>query len=106
MALRPGNSLFPLRTVLRRILTGPQMLAFLPALALGAFWTAGEGALVAVALGTPLLVLLSGGFAPLSDTPGGPRDSTTGLPLGAALEDHLETKNETSSSECLRSLFK
>lgn len=37
--------------------TGPQVLAFVPALCLGAFWLGGESALMLVALGLPLVVL-------------------------------------------------
>lgn len=40
---------------LKAILGGPSALAFVPALSLGAFWIGGERALVATALGLPLL---------------------------------------------------
>lgn len=36
-------------------LAGPPLLAFLPALSLGAFWLGGERALVLTSLGLPLL---------------------------------------------------
>ena len=38
----------------------PQIAAFVPALALGAYWLAGETALLTVALGTPLLMFVIG----------------------------------------------
>ncbi|MWD27638.1 EAL domain-containing protein [Aquicoccus sp. SCR17] len=47
---------------LTRALSGPHLLAFLPATSLGAFWLGGEGALTAVALGVPLLFALVGGL--------------------------------------------
>ena len=47
---------------LRRCMAGAQMLAFLPAAALGAFWIGGEWMLVAVALGLPLMMALGGGL--------------------------------------------
>ena len=43
-------------------LSGPQMLAFLPAVCLGAYWLGGEPALVAVALGIPALWAVFGGL--------------------------------------------
>lgn len=42
------------RQRLRLLLQGPHLLAFLPALVLGAFWLGGEGWLLATALGLPL----------------------------------------------------
>ncbi len=41
---------------------GPHVLAFLPALALGAFWVGGETLLLLVALGVPFAFSLVGGF--------------------------------------------
>ncbi|WP_156178295.1 GGDEF domain-containing phosphodiesterase [Puniceibacterium sp. IMCC21224] len=52
-----------MRRRLRQSLLGPHVLAFLPALALAAFWLGGETLLLGVALGIPLLFALSGGFA-------------------------------------------
>lgn len=46
-----------------QLFKGPQSLAFLPAIALAAFWLGGELVLLGVALGLPLLVFLTGGFA-------------------------------------------
>ncbi|MFZ7091642.1 putative bifunctional diguanylate cyclase/phosphodiesterase [Primorskyibacter sp. 2E233] len=48
---------------LRRGLYGPQALAFLPAIALAAFWLGGEALLLATALGLPLVFFLSGGYS-------------------------------------------
>ncbi len=51
-----------IRLFLHRGLNGPQALAFLPALALAAFWLGGETFLIAVALGLPAVILLTGNF--------------------------------------------
>ena len=54
-------------------LTGPQMLAFLPALCLSAYWVGGEPFLVICALAVPLIYAAFGGIghwvdsAPLGD---------------------------------------
>lgn len=49
---------------IRDLFWGPQMLAFLPALCLGAYWLVGEGGLIACALGLPVLWSLFIGFDP------------------------------------------
>lgn len=51
-----------LRARLREALSGPHLLAFIPAITLGAFWIGGEGALTIVALLTPILFALVGGI--------------------------------------------
>ncbi len=73
------DSLRTLLTEARRVLIGPQLLAFLPALVLAAFWLGGELALIATALICPLLVGILG--QPPAAAPAGPnpRDSVTGL---------------------------
>jgi diguanylate cyclase len=48
------------RRLLRHMLSGPQALAFLPALTLAAFWIGGEAWLLVAALGLPLALILSG----------------------------------------------
>jgi len=58
MRLLQSDSLSQVLNVLRRIMDGPQMLAFLPAAVLAAFWLGGEGWLLAVALGVPVLHIL------------------------------------------------
>lgn len=47
---------------LRAMLSGPQILAFLPALVLCAYWLGGEALLLVVALGLPVLYALTGEF--------------------------------------------
>ncbi|UYV38007.1 bifunctional diguanylate cyclase/phosphodiesterase [Rhodobacteraceae bacterium D3-12] len=90
MARRNLIPLSTARAILRRMLSGPQVLAFLPAIVLGAYWTGGEGALFLVALGVPLLVMLAGGFERLGGPGAEPIDSVTGLPLAETLETRLE----------------
>ena len=52
----------------RNLFWGPQLLAFLPALCLAAYWLVGEGGLIACALGLPVLWSMFGGFdAPETD---------------------------------------
>lgn len=51
-----------LRRVLRSALTGPHILAFLPAIVLGAFWLGGEKWLLLVSLGLPVIYAFAGGF--------------------------------------------
>ncbi|MGR3506006.1 MAG: putative bifunctional diguanylate cyclase/phosphodiesterase [Paracoccaceae bacterium] len=57
------HDLARLQRALRTVVTGPQALAFLPALALAAFWLGGETWLLACAIGLPVLFALAGGFA-------------------------------------------
>ena len=47
-----------LRARLASAFSGPAILAFVPALCLGAFWLGGEVALIVVSLGVPLLIVL------------------------------------------------
>lgn len=79
-----------IRDSLRRILIGPQSLAFLPAVALGAFWSGGETWLLFAALGLPLLVAAIGGFAPPDQTVHAV-DGVTGLPMRDSLENTLQS---------------
>ncbi|WP_323785923.1 putative bifunctional diguanylate cyclase/phosphodiesterase [Thalassovita sp.] len=51
-----------LRRKLRSALSGPHILAFLPAVVLGAFWLGGEVWLLIVSLGLPVLFGVAGGF--------------------------------------------
>jgi predicted signal transduction protein with EAL and GGDEF domain len=57
-----------------RWLRRPQLMVFLPALTLTAFWLGGERSLLAVALGVPFVFALAGAFrfdAPAADAEGG-----------------------------------
>lgn len=68
-------------------LTGPPILAFLPAITLGAFWLGGERALVLTSLGLPLLFALAGAFGRHPAGRRAARDPVTGLYQRAGLEE-------------------
>jgi diguanylate cyclase (GGDEF)-like protein len=88
--LRPYRyRIHALRFRLRRMLVGPQSLAFLPALALAAFWFGGEAWLIAATLGIPVLFGVLGGFDDASD-PVRSVDGVTRLPLRDTLEAAVE----------------
>ncbi|MDP3338937.1 bifunctional diguanylate cyclase/phosphodiesterase [Frigidibacter sp.] len=60
----------------------PEMLAFVPAVMLAAFWFGGQGALLAAALALPIAVaIMRADPAPPGTTGAGGRDHITGLPL-------------------------
>jgi EAL domain-containing protein (putative c-di-GMP-specific phosphodiesterase class I)/GGDEF domain-containing protein len=92
------------RTGRRRVgtaLRGPQALAFMPALSLGAFWFGGEAWLLATALGLPALHALAGSFA-ISDTSadGAPRHNRARVE--ATLADTLREAGEGgNATACL-----
>ncbi|MFK7754448.1 MAG: putative bifunctional diguanylate cyclase/phosphodiesterase [Sedimentitalea sp.] len=79
-----------LRAQIFPILTGPPVLAFLPALTLGTFWLGGEFALVVVSLGLPLVFALFGAFSSRPIVASIPRDSVTGLLLRDGFNAMLE----------------
>ena len=62
MRLRPPTSLSEFRDRLVAALSGPQMLAFVPAICLAGYWVGGEATLVAVALLIPMLWMVLGGL--------------------------------------------
>ncbi|KIC15276.1 putative bifunctional diguanylate cyclase/phosphodiesterase [Leisingera sp. ANG-DT] len=83
-----------LRQTLAPALAGPAMLAFLPALTLATFWLGGETALLAVALGLPVLIAAAGGFSKRGNTV--PRDAVTGM----ILRDGFEQEAARIHTEC------
>ena len=84
------------------VLTGPPVLAFLPALTLAAFWLGGETALIVVALGLPLSLAVIGAFAAVPD-PGPARDRATGLMLRDGFDDMLAQVHGQTGAGGLRS---
>ncbi len=92
-----------LRLYLQPILTGPAILAFLPALTLGAYWIGGETALLVTAMGLPLLFafvrVLGHGPTRLSI----PRDSVTGLLLRDGFEAVLGQVYDNTETSGLKS---
>ena len=100
MQLPKSGLLAHLHNRILPVLTGPPVLAFLPAVTLAAFWLGGETALVIVALGLPLLFALGGTLGRMSAPPALPRDSVTGLILRDGFERAVEEIfEETQSSE-------
>ena len=86
------------------IVTGPPILAFLPAVTLAAYWMAGETALIIVALGLPVLYAMTGvvGSWPGRGTP--TRDGVTGLPLRDGFETIVDQICEETEATGLRSV--
>ena len=96
----------PLRRFQHRlvpVLTGPPVLAFLPAVTLGAFWLGGEHALVLVSLCLPLFFAIAGAFGGWPMTAGVPRDAVTGLLLRDGFDTVLQQVFEETESSGLRS---
>ncbi|WP_424985977.1 putative bifunctional diguanylate cyclase/phosphodiesterase [Microbulbifer sp. S227A] len=85
------------------VLTGPPILAFLPAVTLAAFWFGGELALLLVSLGFPLLLASTGGFGLGSGRAQVPRDSVTGLILRDGFDATLEHVHKSAAAPGLRS---
>ncbi|WP_207382984.1 putative bifunctional diguanylate cyclase/phosphodiesterase [Pseudaestuariivita atlantica] len=75
---------------LRRALSGPQVMAFVPAATLGAFWLGGEAALIATALVCPLIVGRLTHAAEDNAPPPLPRDTVTGLVHRSQFLDTLD----------------
>lgn len=74
-----------LRSKLRYAMTGPHILAFLPAAVLGSYWIGGEAYLLAISLGFPVLYALAGGFGQFSQ----PTEPTELPPMEVLLENTL-----------------
>jgi len=71
----------------------PELLAFLPAVTLAAFWLGGEDALILTALLVPLGYAVAGLLCPASPLPSarrGAQDPVTGLALRDAIAAHLD----------------
>ncbi|MCA0922731.1 putative bifunctional diguanylate cyclase/phosphodiesterase [Pseudooceanicola nanhaiensis] len=85
----PGPRLPTLLARIRAAMTGPHMLAFLPAATLGAFWLGGEVLLFIVSLAIPALFGLLIGFGPPPPLKHRASDSVTGLPAPDTLERML-----------------
>ncbi|MDF1804420.1 GGDEF domain-containing phosphodiesterase [Thalassovita sp.] len=83
-------SLPTLRTKLRYALTGPHILAFLPAAVLGSYWIGGEGYLLAISLGFPIFYALAGGFGQFSR----PTEPAELPPMEVILETRLQDAHQ------------
>ncbi len=80
---------------LQEALHGPQLLAFLPAMTLGAYWFGGEGLLIFFALVLPAAFAIAGMFSGTGPAWSAARDRETDL--------HLRTVAEKALSETLAS---
>jgi diguanylate cyclase (GGDEF)-like protein len=90
-----------LRHMGRSLVTGPQALAFMPAMALAAFWIGGEAWLIIVALALPLIIALAsrgadGSVAPSERDPSPPEESMDAL--NRALETAMSGATRTGRS--------
>ncbi|MFD3190992.1 putative bifunctional diguanylate cyclase/phosphodiesterase [Sedimentitalea sp. HM32M-2] len=85
------------------VLTGPPILAFLPAITLGAFWLGGEKALVVASLTLPLLFAVVGVFGGWTNRTGVPRDSVTGLLMRDGFDAVIGQVYEDTETSGLRS---
>lgn len=92
-----------LRDQLLAVLSGPPVLAFLPALTLAAFWLGGETGLILVALGLPLLVAITGAFVGAAAPGDGSRDPATGLMLRDGFDRVLARVHGETGAGGLRS---
>lgn len=87
------------------LFAGPPILAFLPALTLGAFWLGGEFALLMTSLGLPLLLAIAGAWRGTDRSRPRARDGATGLMLRDGFEDAVheiwdETRGGGLRSAC------
>jgi diguanylate cyclase (GGDEF)-like protein len=87
------QALAHLRVKLRQALTGPQMLAFLPATVLSAYWIGGEAYLLAVSLGFPVIYAAVGGFGQMQQ----PKQPEL-PPLEVLLEQQLADAHQQDKS--------
>ena len=101
--LHPNSGhLMRIRSKVIPVLLGPPVLAFLPAITLATFWLGGEVALLAVALGLPVLFAAMGAFGSprMSYVP---RDSITGMLLREGFEMELERAHRDTDDTGLKS---
>ncbi len=102
-----GTSHFSHRVkeTIRTALVGPQLAAFLPAAALGAYWFGGEGVLMFFAIVFPGILLLAGIMTqPTPQTNTGPRDPVTKLPIRDRLIKSIDRsilRDDSPSKSCV-----
>ncbi|MFV1593789.1 bifunctional diguanylate cyclase/phosphodiesterase [Phaeobacter sp. JH20_36] len=97
-----SQTLTQVRKRIAPVLLGPPLLAFLPALTLATFWMGGEVALLAVALGLPLVLVASGGFSYFR-RPAMPRDSLTGMMMRDGFSEIVSEVYDSAADTGLRS---
>lgn len=97
MPLLQNPPLSALRARLSAALTGPPMLAFLPALVLGGYWLGGEQMLIMVALGFPICLAFAGVLGPREDVSRRGEDNVIGRDsFEAALQTAALTASKSS----------
>jgi diguanylate cyclase (GGDEF)-like protein len=79
---------------LKRAMSGPHMLGFIPLFTLGAYWAAGEIALITMAIAIPIILATLRQMG--SENWSGERDGLTGLMLREGLIDWLEWRMSKS----------
>ena len=90
--MRIFQYIFQLRSRVLPILMGPPILAFLPAITLGAFWIGGEAALMFASLALPLMFAFAGALGKWPADATHRRDHLTGLVLR---DEFLRTVEDT-----------
>jgi len=92
------------RRLFGQVMSGPQAVAFVPAMTLAAFWFGGDAWLLVVALGLPVAYAVIGGFAATEAEPeqGTTSPEDTFLALDHALRTALETvKRSGRATGCI-----
>ncbi len=87
---RADRFLHSIRTALRTLISGPQVLAFMPAVTLAAFWLGGEAALLFAAFLVPAAFAAAGVFRRSGFGAMPPLDGVTGLPFRDTGEAHID----------------
>lgn len=103
MPLSPSAPAQGPRARILAVLTGPPVLAFLPALTLGAYWLAGEPALLLTSLGIPLVFAFSGALDRHSPAAHTGRDRVTGLMLRDEFDAVVAATHEATGQTGLKS---
>jgi len=102
MKLPNSRLLQRVRDGFSQVVFGPPMLAFLPALTLGAFWFGGETALLVAALGLPLMFAVLGSLM-RDKAPAPGRDALTGMILADGFQARVKSIYHRTEDSGLRS---
>ncbi len=85
------------------VVFGPAMLAFLPAVTLGAFWFGGETALLITALVLPLIYAVFGSWSGVSGGVVSGRDTLTGLVMSDGFDAQIKDVYQRTADSGLKS---
>ncbi len=97
-----ARSLDRTRASLRMVLSGPQVLAFMPAIILSAFWLGGEALLIFATFLVPGLYAAAGLFGTPVSRLTEPRDGLTGLPMRTEGEVRVDAMLAATGAEAGR----